>query len=76
MSVQTDIIELLTDYVDTPAAEIDTTVGLKYLGLNSYVTLSLITAIEDKFGISIPDEQLTKFETLDDIIKYIESVVK
>lgn len=42
------------------------------LGADSLDVLELLMDIEDKFGISIPDEELGNFETVIDIVNYLE----
>jgi len=43
------------------------------LGADSLDTVELVMALEEKFGIEIPDEDAEKMLTLDDVVKYIES---
>ena len=40
--------------------------------LSSYGKIELICAIEDRFGISIPNKALSSFKTVDDIVKYLK----
>ncbi len=75
MDIKKDLLEIVTDYVEMPAQEIDTSVGLKFIGLNSFVILSMVSAIEEHFNISIPDDSLSGFNTLDDIIRFIEAEI-
>ena len=73
-NVKSEILEILADYVDTPVEEIDTAAGFKFsTGLDSFVLFSFIGAIEEHFGITIPNETLRSMSTLDDIIAHIES---
>jgi acyl carrier protein len=43
------------------------------LGADSLDIVELVMALEDKFGISIPDEQAEKIKTVGDAISFIES---
>ena len=72
MDVKKELLEIVAEYIDSHASEIDTSTGLKFIGLNSFVTFSLIAAVEEHFCISIPDRKLKEFQTLDDIISFIE----
>ena len=72
MNVKEELLNVVRDYMDAPESEIDTSVGLKYSGLNSYAVLAMVSAIEDRFDVSISDETLRSFNTLDDIISYLE----
>ncbi len=42
------------------------------LGADSLDIVELIMALEDEYGIEIPDEDAEKIETVGDAIKYIE----
>jgi acyl carrier protein len=42
------------------------------LGADSLDAVELNMAIEDAFEISIPDEELANFETVGDIVTYVE----
>jgi acyl carrier protein len=42
------------------------------LGADSLDTVELIMALEEEFGIEVPDEQVEKLLTVGDVIKYIE----
>ena len=43
------------------------------LGADSLDTVELIMALEERFNIEIPDEDAEKMQTIDDVVKYIES---
>ncbi|WP_100981876.1 acyl carrier protein [Helicobacter pylori] len=51
----------------TPKAEF-----VKDLGADSLDVVELIMALEEKFGIEIPDEQAEKIVNVGDVVKYIE----
>ena len=42
------------------------------LGADSLDIVELVMALEDEYGIEIPDEDAEKIETVGDAIKYIE----
>lgn len=44
------------------------------LGMDSLDAVELNMALEEEFDISIPDEVLAGFETVEDVVKYIDSV--
>jgi len=44
------------------------------LGADSLDTVELVMAIEEAFGIEIPDEDAEKIATLDQAVKFIEKV--
>jgi len=41
------------------------------LGLNSYEQVQLVCAVEDEFGIQIPDRAISKLQTVQDVLDYI-----
>lgn len=43
------------------------------LGADSLDILQLLMTIEEENGITIPDEQLASFETVGDIVRYLEN---
>jgi len=42
------------------------------LGADSLDTVELVMALEEEFGLEIPDEDAEKISTVQDAIKYIE----
>lgn len=69
-------LDILQDYVEFPVADVDTTQAFKAAsGVDSYVFIELISAVEERFGIRIPNSDLREFETIDDIIHYIEAKI-
>jgi len=54
----------------------EVTEGAKFiddLGADSLDTVELVMALEEEFGIEIPDEDAEKMTTVGEAIKYIES---
>ncbi len=43
------------------------------LGADSLDTVELVMALEEEFGIEIPDEDAEKITTVGDAVKYIEN---
>ena len=46
------------------------------LGADSLDTVELVMALEEEFGIEVPDEQAEKLESVGDVIKYVEENAK
>lgn len=46
------------------------------LGADSLDTVELVMALEEKFGIEIPDEDAEKMTTVGEAIKYLEEKTK
>ncbi len=51
----------------------DTASFIEDLGADSLDTVELVMALEEEFGIEIPDEDAEKMANVGDSIKYIES---
>ena len=45
---------------------------MKDLEADSLDAVEIIMAIEDEFGIEVPDEDAEKFQTVSDIVSYVE----
>jgi acyl carrier protein len=42
------------------------------LGADSLDTVELVMALEEEFGVEVPDEQAEKLHSVGDVLKYIE----
>ena len=57
-----------TDIVITPKTKLNN----KEYNFSSFAIIQLICAIEDEFDIDIPNAEIKKFKTVNDIIKFLE----
>ncbi len=48
----------------------------KDLGADSVDILQLLMRLEDDYGIVIPDQELAKFETVSDIVNFLDNLPK
>ncbi|HEY2330208.1 MAG TPA: acyl carrier protein [Verrucomicrobiae bacterium] len=46
------------------------------LGADSLDTVELVMALEEEFGIEVPDDQAEKLQSVGDVIKYVEEARK
>ncbi len=46
---------------------------MKDLEADSIDAVEIIMAIEEEYGIEIPDEEAEKFQTVDDLVRYVEN---
>lgn len=60
-NITTEGLELTDDLQLTTAA-----------GINSFEFISAIAALEEAFGIEIPDNVLASFRSIGDVVRYIE----
>lgn len=47
---------------------------MKDLEADSLDAVEIIMAIEEEFGIEIPDEEAEKFQLVGDVVKYVEEL--
>ena len=67
-----EIIDVLAQYTDVPAEEINESSDLiEDLELNSFDVITIVSDFEDQYGIQIPDDQITEFHTVADIEAYL-----
>lgn len=48
----------------------------KDLGADSVDILQLLMRLEDDYGIVIPDQELAKFETVNDVVTFLDNLQK
>ncbi|MBR1988008.1 MAG: acyl carrier protein [Clostridia bacterium] len=71
------IISLIADKLGKDAKTIKLESKLvEDLGADSLDVIELIMAFEDEFGISLPDEEISKMKTIADVVNYIKSLKK
>lgn len=71
------IIELIASKLGKKVEEVKLTSCLiKDLGADSLDIVELIMEFEDEFGITLPDEDVAKMETIQDIVTYIDNLKK
>jgi len=76
MSTKEQVLDIVSEYVDVPAEEISLDEPLKLSGeINSFVFLSMISAIEERFGVTISNSRMAEFKTLAQIISFLENPV-
>jgi len=74
MAVDTEkVCQIVADQLGVDLEEV--TPGASFvddLGADSLDTVELVMALEEEFGLEIPDEDAEKISTVQDAIKYIE----
>jgi acyl carrier protein len=73
MSVQDKVKSIIAEQLGVKPEEVTTEASfVDDLGADSLDTVELVMALEEEFGIEIPDEDAEKITTVGDAIKYIE----
>ena len=74
MDTKETLLDIIREYVDVSADEINTDQAFKTaMGVDSFIFMAMISSIEERFNLSIPNSDLLTFKTLDDIIAYIDA---
>lgn len=74
MSVENDVKDIIVEQLGVNADEVVPTASfIDDLGADSLDTVELVMALEEKFGLEIPDEDAEKMVTVKDAINYIET---
>jgi len=77
MAVEEKVNAIIAEQLGVKAEEIKSESSfVDDLGADSLDTVELVMALEEEFGIEIPDEDAEKMTTVGDALKYIESKVK
>ena len=73
MAVQDKITEIIVEQLGVKREEVTPEASfVDDLGADSLDTVELVMALEEEFGIEIPDEDAEKIQTVGDAIKYID----
>lgn len=73
MAVQDKITEIIVEQLGVKPEEVIPEASfVDDLGADSLDTVELVMALEEEFGIEIPDEDAEKIQTVGDAIRYID----
>lgn len=75
--IASKVQKIIVDKLGVEESEVTATASFTNdLGADSLDTVELIMEFEKEFGISIPDDQAEKIQTVGDAISYIEANAK
>ena len=67
--------ELILNYVDVDPESIKgDSRFIEDLGFNSYDFMSLLGELEETLGVTVDEQEIVKLHTIDEAIKYLESL--
>ncbi len=73
MAIQDKITEIIVEQLGVKPEEVNAEASfVDDLGADSLDTVELVMALEEEFGVEIPDEDAEKIQTVGDAIRYIE----
>ncbi|MBR2043425.1 MAG: acyl carrier protein [Clostridia bacterium] len=66
--------EIVAEQLEIDAETITTETRLNEdLNADSLDVVEILMALEDEFGVDIPDEEIEKMKTVGDVVKFIEA---
>jgi len=75
--IREKVIEIVVDQLDAKPEDVDD--GKSFtedLQADSLAIVELVLALEEKFDVKIPDDEVDKIKTVGDAIKYIQEHAK
>ena len=77
MSMEKKVKEIVAEQLGKDASEVTNEASfIDDLGADSLDIVELVMAMEDEFGIEIPDEDAEKIKTVKDVAEYIKAHAK
>ena len=77
MALADDVKAIIAEQLGVKVEEVtDSASFINDLGADSLDTVELVMALEEKFGVEIPDEDAEKMTTVGEAIKYLEKKTK
>ena len=77
MAVTDKVTEIIVEQLGVKPEEVTPEASfVDDLGADSLDTVELVMALEEEFGIEIPDEDAEKIATVGDSVRYIENKLK
>jgi len=77
MATQDTVVKVVVDQLGVKEDEVKPEARfVEDLGADSLDTVELVMALEEEFGIEIPDEDAEKAKTVGDVISYIDNKLK
>ncbi|MDP2924311.1 MAG: acyl carrier protein [Candidatus Omnitrophota bacterium] len=77
MSVEEKVKEIIAEQLGVKKEEIKPESSfIDDLGADSLDTVEVVMALEEEFGIEIPDEEAEKITTVGEAVKYIDAKAK
>lgn len=70
--MRAEIIEAISEATGASVKDIEQANALEDIGIDSLDVLELVFAIENRFSISIKNEELTEIETIDDLVGLVQ----
>ena len=77
MDIKEKVVKVIVEQLGVKEEEVKSEARfVEDLGADSLDTVEMVMAIEEEFGIEIPDDDAEKAKTVGDVISYIDSKLK
>ena len=70
------LAEILADVARIDPADVTPQARVDDLGIDSLTMVDLVVAVEDRFGLVIPDDEWARFETVGDAVAHLQSAAR
>ena len=75
--IRSKVIEIVVDQLDAKEEDVDESKSFtEDLQADSLAIVELVLALEEKFDVKIPDDEVDKIKTVGDAINYIKEHAK
>lgn len=75
--IRTQVIEIICEQLDVKSEDVeDSKTFTEDLSADSLAIVELVLALEEKFDVKIPDDEVDKIKTVGDAVKYITEHAK
>jgi len=77
MSIEAKVRDIIVEQLGVNPDQVSTDASfVDDLGADSLDTVELVMALEEEFGLEIPDEEAEKIARVSDAVNFIESKIK
>jgi acyl carrier protein len=70
------LAEVLADVADVDPADVTPGARFDDLGIDSLTLVDVVVAVEDRFGLVIPDDEWARFETVGDADAHVRRAAR
>ncbi len=67
------VVSIIVEQLGCDEAKVTEDAGIHDLGGDSLDLVEILMAVEENFGVTVPDEEIPSIKTVSDILNYIES---
>ena len=76
MDLKEEIRATIADMLEMEAEELDCGALFSEYGMDSFIAMQLIAMLESEYDITVPDEFIKSFKTVNDTVRIVEELRK